>query len=72
MGDAEAEGVSVDDVDELTRISAAWTAVSNALDANARGQVSAADVCAVGFAMQERLKDPERRTWADMMRGPVL
>ena len=70
--DDEAEGVSIADVDELTRIAAAWHAVSSALDQNAAGGLSAGDVAAVGFAMQERLKDADRRTWSDMLRGPVL
>jgi hypothetical protein len=70
--DQEAEGISAGEIDVLTRISAAWSAISDALDSNAQGSLSAGDVCAVGFAMQDRLRDPERRTWADMLRGPLL
>lgn len=33
----------------------AWQTLSEALDDNARGSLSAADVCAVGFAQQEAL-----------------
>jgi hypothetical protein len=33
----------------------AWRAISQALEENAKGALSAADVCAVGFARQETL-----------------
>jgi hypothetical protein len=36
----------------------AWRAISHTLDENARGSLSAADVCAVGFARQETLAAP--------------
>jgi hypothetical protein len=69
MDDAD---ISIAEVDRLTRIAAAWHAVSAALDDNAAGELSAADVCAIGFAMQERLEDDSRVSWADMLQGPVL
>lgn len=43
---------------QLTAKARAWEAMSRALDANARGEShsSAADVCSVGFALQEEMR----------------
>jgi hypothetical protein len=40
----------------------AWDAIDEALTRNARGEshASAADVCAVGFSLQERLRSTEK------------
>lgn len=49
-------------IKELERRAKAWEKISGALDANAEGysHCSAADVCAVGFSLQERLANGDK------------
>lgn len=68
-GGTDAEGYDLGSVDSLVGYkdaledayasiavkAAAWDALDTALRANARGELSSGDVCAIGFDQQERL-----------------
>lgn len=45
---------------ELVEKANAWQNVAEALDANAAGDISAADVCATGFMQQERMAEQQK------------